>query len=83
MTRWVKNISYRVLTSIENNLLRKGGGFAVTPRELPHLDYITAIEQGCRNLAKGEAMCMRAEAIQELDKAKVPKSNLSAEFGRP
>ena len=79
VTRWVKNISYRVLTSIENNLLRKGGGFAVTPRELPHLDYITAIEQGCRNLAKGEAMCMRAEAIQELDKAKVPKSNLSAE----
>ena len=77
--RWVKNISSRVLTTEEVNLLRKGGGFAVTPRELPHLDYITAIEKGCRNLAKGEAMCMRAEAIAELEKAKIPKSNLNPE----
>ena len=71
----MKNISSRPLTAPETNLLRKGGGYAVTPRELPHLDYITAIEQGCRNLAKGEAMCMRAEAIEELERAKVPKSN--------
>ena len=78
--RWVKNISSRVLTSEEVNLLRKGGGFAVTPRELPHLEYITAIEQGCRNLEKGEAMCMRAEAIEELERAKVPKSKSPGEW---
>ena len=50
------------------NLLRKGAGFAVTPREYPYVDYITAIESACRNLAPGEATSMRAEAIEELSK---------------
>ena len=75
--RWVKNLSSRPLTKDEINLLRKGGGFAITPTELPNIDYITATEQACRNLAKGEANCLRAEMIEEMNKAKIPKSNLS------
>ena len=75
--RWVKNISSRPLTKDEINLLRKGGGFAVSPNEIPHSEYITATEQACQNLAKGEAICLRVEIVEELEKAKVPRSNLT------
>ena len=68
--RWVKNLSHRPLSKDEVSLLRKGGGFAITPNELPNMEYITVIEQACRNLAKGEANCLRAEMIEELEKAK-------------
>ena len=76
--RWVKNISKRVLSKDEINLLRKGGGFAVSPREIPHIEYITATESACRNLAPGEALNLRHEIIEELSKAKAPPSNLTA-----
>ena len=49
--RWVKNVSKRDLSKIEIDLLRKGGGFAVTPRELPYVEFITATECACKNLA--------------------------------
>ena len=78
--RWVKNLSKRSLSPQEINLLRKGGGFAVTPKEPPMVEYITAIEMACRNLAKGQALCMRAEAIEELSKERPkPASNLTKE----
>ena len=77
--RWVKNVSSRILSKHEINLLRKGGGYAVTPRELPHLDFITSTECACRNLAKGEALNLRAEIIEELKKSKVPASNLTSD----
>ena len=80
--RWVKNVSSRSLTKQEINLLRKGGGFAVTPRELPHVDFITATECACKNLAKGEAISLRAEIVEELGKVKVPTSNLTPEEWR-
>ena len=77
--RWVKNVSSRPLSKTEIQLLRKGGGFAVTPREIPNVDYITATECACRNLAKGEAINLRAEVIERLSKAKLPSSNLTTE----
>ena len=77
--RWVKNVSNRSLSEHEISLLRKGGGFAVTPRELPNVDFITATECACRNLAKGEALSLRAEIVEELGKAKLPASNLTSE----
>ena len=73
----MKNLTNRVLTKDELSLLRKGGGFAVSPKEIPYVEYITATESACRNLAKGEAICLRAEIIEELKKAKVPPSNLT------
>jgi hypothetical protein len=76
-----KKLHSRIQGSTEHEiqLLRKGGGFAITPKEIPYIDYITATEQACRNLAKGEGNCLRAEIIEELSKAKPPKSNLKAE----
>ena len=50
----------------------------MTPRELPHVDFITATECACRNLAKGEALSLRAEVVEELKKSKAP-SNLNSE----
>ncbi len=75
----MKNLSNRTLTATEVKLLRKGGGYAVTPKDLPHVEYITAVESACRNLAKGEALCLRADIIEQLQQAKVPKSNLTAD----
>ena len=80
--RWVKNVSSRSLSKSEIALLRKGGGFAVTPKELPHVDFITATECACKNLAKGEGLSLRAEIVEELGKAKVPNSNLTGEEWR-
>ena len=39
--------------------------------------YITATEEACRNLAKGEALCLKAEIVDQLKKAKPPKSNIN------
>ena len=75
--RWVKNISKRPLTKNEVSLLRKGGGFAVAPSQIPFVDYITAAEEAGRNLAKGEALTMKADIIEELEKAAPPTSNLT------
>ena len=77
--RWVKNVSDRLLTKHEIDILRKGSGFAVTPREIPEIEYITAIEEASRCLPSGEAMCMKAEALDILKKAKPPKTNLTTE----
>ena len=50
----------------------------MTPKEIPTVEYITAIEMACRNLAKGQALCRRAEAIEEISKERPPpNSNLS------
>ena len=43
--RWVKNLSHRPLSKDEVSLLRKGGGFAITPNELPNMEYITVIHR--------------------------------------
>ena len=42
----------------------------------------SATETACQNLAKGEALCLKAEIIEELKIAKVPESNLTTEEWR-
>ena len=51
-------------------LLRKGGGFAVAPKEYPNIEFITSFELACQNLAKGEADNLSGEIIEELSKKK-------------
>ena len=42
--RWVINLSKKPLTPAQRSVLAKGPNFAVTPRQPPNLEYITAIE---------------------------------------
>ena len=43
--KWVKNLSDRQLTQTEKNILAKGLNFAVTPRQIPLVELITATER--------------------------------------
>ncbi|XP_078357260.1 uncharacterized protein LOC144642142 [Oculina patagonica] len=45
--RWVLNLSERVLTNTETTILQKGLNFAVTPKEIPVIEIITATKQAC------------------------------------
>ena len=44
MSRWVKYCSDRLLSDPELSVLKKGLNFAITPRKVPVVDVITAIE---------------------------------------
>ena len=45
----------------QKSVLAKGPNFAVTPRHLPNLEYITAIEAACTELSQQDAEELRAD----------------------
>ena len=47
---WVINLSKTELTPAQKSVLGKGPNFAMTPNNIPNLDYITAIETMCSKL---------------------------------
>ena len=75
--KWVKNLSKRTLTETEKEVLSKGAGFAVVPKQIPYNDYIIATEKACKKLDKGQADALRGEITEILIEAKQPKPNLS------
>ena len=56
-----------------------GPNFAVVPRELPVLEYITAIERACSQLQQGKAEGLRGEIKAILKKTSTSKSNITKE----
>ena len=56
ISRWVKNCSDRILSDPELSVLKKGLYCAVTPKRLPVVDLVTAIESACRQLGGGTPM---------------------------
>ena len=50
--KWVINLSKTRLTEAQESLLAKGPNFAITPTNIPNVDYITAIESVCPKLKK-------------------------------
>ena len=76
---WVKNLSKTPLTEAEERLLSQGPTFAVVPRELPVLEYITAIERTCAQLQQGKAEELRGEIKAILKKTSTSKSNITKE----
>ena len=58
--KWVINLSSKPLTQAQRSLLVKGPNFAVTPKHLPNLEYITAIESICSKLDQQDAEELRA-----------------------
>ena len=54
------------LTPAQRAVLAKGPNFAVTPRQPPNLEYITAIEAACTKLSQQDAEELRADVNRVL-----------------
>ena len=67
------------MTEAEERLLVHRPNFAVVPRELPVLEYITAIERTCSQLQQGKTEELRGEIKAILKKTSTSKSNITKE----
>ena len=79
--RWVINLSDRVLSLVELNLLQRGLNFAITPKKI-HVDpLIVATEKACSylGLKSVKANELRNKVVNCLKNAKPPPSNISEE----
>ena len=75
--KWVINLSNKPLTPAQRSVLAKGPNFAVTPRQPPNLEYITAIEAACTKLSQQDAEELRANINRVLRSSLPPKPNLT------
>ena len=64
---------------MQERLLAHRPNFAVVPRELPVLEYITAIERTCSQLQQGKAEELRGEIKAILKKTPPCKLNITKE----
>ena len=60
-SKWVINISSKLLTQAQEKLLAHGPNYAVVPRSPPKTEYIAAIEQAHSKLKPGEAGELRGK----------------------
>ena len=65
------------MTPAQRSVLAKGPNFAVTPRQPPNLEYITAIETACTKLSQQDAEELRADVNRVLRSSHPPKPNLT------
>ena len=68
----VINLSSKPLTLAQRSVLAKGPNFAVSPKQPPNLEYITAIEAACTKLSQRDAEELRAEVNQVLRSSHPP-----------
>ena len=78
--RAVRNLSNRVLTEEENDVLALGLNYAITPKQIPTLDIIAAMEATASHLDEEAAQKLRLEVSSVLISAKPPKKNLSGKL---
>ena len=77
INKWVINLSKTELTPAQMTLLAKGPNFAISPNNIPNMDYITAIESMCPKRKEEDASELRANINALLRKGKAPKPNLN------
>ena len=65
------------MTQAQTSVLAKGPNYAVTPRQSPNLEYITAIEAACTKLSQQDAEELRADINRVLRSSHTPKPNLT------
>ena len=75
--KWVINLSSISLTEWQKSVLAKGPHYSLTPKFIPNVDYITAMETMCLKLKEEEAIELRLDVNALLRKAKAPKPNLN------
>ena len=61
----------------QRSVLAKEPNYAVTPRQPPNLEYITAIEAACTKLSQQDAEELRADINRVLRSSHPPKPNLT------
>ena len=78
-SKWVVNVSDRVLSPEETSLLMKGLNFAIAPKQTPVLEYVLGIEQACRYIGADshEAAKLRADCVKTMKHARPPKQNVT------
>ena len=75
-SKWVINLSKVELTWAQRTLSENSSNFAISPNNIPNLDYITAIETVCSKLKEEDVAELRREINGILKKGKIPKPNL-------
>ena len=73
----VINLSSKPLTPAQRSVLAKGPNFVVSPKQLPNLDYITAIEAASTKLSQQDAEELRPEVNRVLRSSHTPKPTLT------
>ena len=64
--KWVINLSDVPLTPMQEAVLAHGPNFAVTPKNLPIVEYITPLEVACQKLNTNTAEELRSEVYRAL-----------------
>ena len=75
--KWVINLSKTELTTTQKVVLAKGPNYAISPSNIPNIEYITAIETKGQKLKEEDASELKADINTILRKGQVPKSNLN------
>ena len=68
--KWVINLSKTNLTEGQKSVLAKGPNYAFSPRYIPNLDYITAIELVSHKLKEDDAGGLEGTSIHYLEELK-------------
>ena len=79
--KWVYDISSKTLTNAHLSVLQKGLAFTPTPREIPIIDTVVAVESGARQLGaeSAAAVRLRASAATLLHRCVKPAANVTRE----
>ena len=73
----VVNLSQRPLSTQEEDVLSLGVSFAITPRQIPYQEIISAIEATTHRLDHRTAEALRLAVSGALQQAKAPRPNLT------
>ena len=78
-SKWVVNVSDRVLSPDKTSLLKKGLNFAIAPKNILVDQYVIGIESACRHIGpeSQQAAKLRADCVRLLQHAKPPTSNIT------
>ena len=76
---WILNLSSRVLTNTEERILQRGLNFATTPRKIPSMDVIAAVEGAARRLNIEEGSELRGSVCGLLKRARPPPFSMHKE----
>ncbi|XP_059068690.1 uncharacterized protein LOC131859150 [Cryptomeria japonica] len=75
-TKLVVNLSPAHIDPLAFNFLKRGLNFALTPRNIPHIDFLIEIENAVRTLPLDVAEEVRQDCAVALRYAKPPKFNI-------
>ncbi|GLJ06002.1 hypothetical protein SUGI_0030200 [Cryptomeria japonica] len=75
-SKLVVNLSLASIDSLTFNFLKRGLNFALTPRNIPHIDFLIEIKNAVRALPLDVAEEVRQDCVVALCNAKSPKCNI-------